>query len=180
MDDIIGSFDEDPRSYQKAQEIVDLGEPAVPKLLDMLDDDDTDRRWASSYALSQIAFKSSDKTKADIRTAMKDSFHDPDPFVRVTTAGVAVALGDKDGIPVLIAHLDIDAPLANIEPQDKVSSYCIRVLRAFTGQDFGYDETSPLKDRVESIRKWADWWKSNKGSLVWDPGRGEYGGYVSK
>lgn len=177
VEDIVDSINEDPSTYYRVEEIVELGEEAVPDLIDMLEDEDRHKRAAATYALSRIVFEIDEGRRGRVLAHMRKSFSDTDSSVSATAAGVAVASGDKSGIPYLIRQLGSDEDLLLIDPPEPVAAYSVRVLREYTGQDFGFDASAPLNGRAQAIQEWVSWWSQNKDALSWDPGMGEYGGY---
>lgn len=155
---IIASFDsENPQSFSAIEEIVEIGEPAIPILLDMLDDGNLYERWASVYALGRIGFYADKKKQEEILPHLKKAFGDPNPTIKTLAAGTATAFGDPSGIPILIESLESDEVELFSEPPELLRAYSMTVLRHYTQQDFGYD-----------VKKWREWLDDNKDSLVWD------------
>jgi len=178
VSNIVDSFDEeDPDSYDNVENIVDLGESAVPEVLVLLDSEDLTERWAAVYALSRVSHDADDAKKKDILVALRKAFDDDDPTIRQTAAGTAVGLGETDGFPILIDYLRSDYSRLLSAPPRSMSSYSIRVLRYYAGKDFGYDLHVSMNQREVSIKKWENWWSENKDNLVWVPDMKEYGGY---
>ncbi len=176
--DVVSNLDEsDLSSFASADELVTMGEQAAPALAERLDDEDAYSRWAAAYALSNIAPVSSQSTQVEITPALKAAFADEDEFVSVTAAATAVSVGEKTGFPILIKALRNDNSLEFIEPRKSVSAYAFEVLSYYAGQDFGYDTQTPLSERETSVKKWESWWAANQDQLVWNPDKGEYGGY---
>jgi len=178
VDGIVTSFNQaDPDSFNRVEEIVDIGEPAIPVLLEMLDDKDLSKRWAAIYALSRIVYDVDEERRREVLPSIRDAFNDPNPTIRQTAAGTAVAIGDKDGIPILIEYLRSDDSRLLAGERVSLSSYSIQVLRHYTHQDFGYDLQKSMGEREDSIKQWESWWDQNRDTLVWDLSIGEYGGY---
>ncbi|MFC2163058.1 HEAT repeat domain-containing protein, partial [Candidatus Altiarchaeota archaeon] len=180
VDELAASITPDPSTYPKVEDIVDQGDDALPGLYALLDDEDMYKRTAAAYALSRIVFESGEGQQGRIHSRLRKSFNDPEPSVSATAAGVSIALGDKSGIPYLIRHLATEETLLLIDPPETVNAYSIRVLKSFTGQDFGYDPNGSRASRAEAIGKWVKWWADNKDSLEWDLNKGEYGGYTER
>jgi hypothetical protein len=86
--------------------------------------------------------------------------------------------GQKEGIEVLAKYLATDEIFLLSELLEALASYCVRVLRAYTGENFGYDIHRPLSERRQAISSWQKWWAENIDRLVWDNQRGQYGQYV--
>ena len=178
VNDVISKLDENnPESIASVEELVGLGEPAVPALKEKLDDKNVVTRWASAYALSNIGPISSQKTKSALVDDLKKAYSDEEDTISVTAAATAVGIGEKSGFPILIAALRNDDGLMLIEPRRSISSYAIQVLRGYTGQEYGYDLHTPLSERAQAINEWENWYAQNKDKLVWDQNMGEYGGY---
>ncbi|HEX55133.1 MAG: hypothetical protein DRO95_00795 [Candidatus Altiarchaeales archaeon] len=178
---IINGFDRNNDStFDRVEEIVEIGEPAVPYLIELLYSNDTYHKWAALYALSRIGHEVDRKKQEEIISHVKNLFDDKNPTIRQTAAGIAVGLGEKEGIPILIEYLKSDDTRLLSKPRRSLSSYSISVLRYYTRQNFGYSIYVPMDEREEAIKKWENWWEKNKDSLVWDPNIWEYGGYVIK
>jgi HEAT repeat protein len=178
IDGIVASFEPgNPDSYNGVEGIVDLGKPAVPALIRMLSDEDVGRRWAASYALSRLVYGMDEAERRGLSANLRASFDDPEPTVRQTVAGTAVAAGDKEGIPILIGYLRSDDMRLLSSPREGMGAYSIRVLSAYCGRDFGYDIHKPMGEREAAIAGWEGWWAANKDRLAYDPGLGDYGGY---
>ncbi|MFC2163076.1 HEAT repeat domain-containing protein [Candidatus Altiarchaeota archaeon] len=178
LDEVIDNLDEnDPVSIAKVEDLVELGEPAVPMLKEKLADDDVVTRWAASYALSNIGPTSSQATQENLIPDLVNAYDDDEDTISVTAAATAVGMGEKSGFPILIRSLRNDDSLIFIEPRRSISAYALHVLRAYTGQEFGYDLHTPLSEREKAINDWEAWWAQNKDKLVWAPDMGGYGGY---
>ena len=173
------SYD-DPKRFEKAKQLAALGPAAAPTLLRVLEGDDGSKSEAAAYALSRVVFDSDEKTRRAVGAGLKGHFDDENDFVRETSAGVSVALGDSSGIPVLIEYLRYEEMNPWTDPPEPYGAYAIAVLKAFTKEDFGYDPYAPSSENEGPIQKWGEWWGDNKDRLVWEPNNGEYGTYEVK
>jgi len=91
---------------------------------------------------------------------IKPMLYHPDIYVRRQAALTLNALGDRSGVPIMIATLD---------SQSKNSrSVANTVLREVTGQDFAKGKSLrslPTDEEKVVIRKWLEWWRQNRGAI---------------
>lgn len=168
IETIMSSFDEEnPESFNSVEQLVDLGQDAIPKLLEKAEDDDLHTQWASLYALSRLGYDSDTNTKAGIITVVKGKFENESASIKVMAAGIAVVLGEKSGIPVLIESLSEKDMLLLTEPPELICQYSYSTLQAYTKQSFG---TMCDWDNVdeEGLSKWQAWWEDNQHKLIWN------------
>lgn len=174
IDLIVSDFDpEDPRSFERISEIVDLGEEAIPTLGNLLEHQDDHTRWASIIALGNIGYRNKTK-KTEISSILEKAFDDQDNTLRMLAAAYAVSLGNKRGIPVLIESLKICEPTRYGEPPTLVCGEAVNTLRWYTNQDFGFKYESSPEERVKAIERWQDWWEKNRDQLEWDAENEEF------
>jgi len=168
---IVNSFDaNNPDSFNSVEEIVDMGEPAIPDLLEMLKSDDLYNRWAAVYSLVRIGHSTDREKQKEISSNLKKIFNDSNPTVRTLAAGGSVSLGKPDGIPILIESLKSDDVMVFNDPPELLRHYSIKTLRTYTQQNFGYDPEKSIQENSNPIEKWENWWQKNKNSLEWDEG----------
>lgn len=156
---IIKTFDEKtPTSFFAAEEIIEMGDKAVPTLLDLTTDPDLKVRWASVYSLARLGHQVDEKTQESIISALKKVAEvDQSPVLKGEAGGALVSLGESAGIPALIESLVSEKPLLFMEPPQLLREFSLDVLKFYTDQDFGYDLVS-----------WRKWWQENKENLIWD------------
>lgn len=113
--------------------------------------DDPDVRLAAIYALS-ITLSSVDVD------AFSPILESTDPRERVLAAGGLLAVGDARAVPVLIALLDDDTPMAlGFPPVHVWERARVALLRA-TGEDFGLSEAVTPEAAAATIPDWEVWW----------------------
>ncbi len=115
-------------------------------------------------ALGRIA--TADATKpGDIEASTKalaGRLTDPNVSLRTYAAGGLVALGDKQGIPVLVEALSVQ--------QRGYLSVPPELLNAF-----GFDPLAAEAKRAASQQQWRDWWKTTGERLQWDASKRVFG-----
>lgn len=137
---VVGTFDaKDPASFDNVQQIIDMGESAIPTLLEMLKSDMLYDRWAAVTALYAIGLEADSETQQQIAKAVKELLDDSNPTIRVLAADTILAFGDKDGAQVLINHLDSKEIMAFMDPPTAVNEFCYNALKVRSGKDYGYD-----------------------------------------
>ena len=88
------------------------------------------------------------------------AIHDSSLEVRTGAAVALGEMGDQGGVRVLVSTVTTqDAP-------DWLVVKAIEGLRKLTNEDFGYPKPyfarSTEEERANAIRKWSEWWQSNK------------------
>ncbi len=125
----------------------DIGEPAVPYLLEALENSDPDQRASSIYALGLINDKGT-------LPALRERLSDTDRNVQLEAAASLLGMGDWKGVSFLITALD---------DQDRFIRYkSFEALNKFTGLSFQYDFRASQEDRVASVGKWRGWWNDKQ------------------
>lgn len=142
--------------------ITAIGEPAIPVLVEMLENDSADVRWAAVMGLDALGYKLNLSEK--VLPHLKKALEDDDANVRVTAAEFVMAFGDKSGIPVMIDALDSDKMLHPSDLPTPIPNQAVFVLRMYTGQEFSFLEKE----------EWQDWWNENKDTLEWNQENGKF------
>lgn len=169
IDDVVEGYDEeDQETYNRVEEIVDLGPDSIPLLLDLLDEDDIYSKWTAIYCLSRVGYDEDSEVRNDIIDELKKEFTNTSPSIATMAAGVAVAFGDKSGVPVLIDSLDNQDMLFLTEPPMLVCQYSHDTLSAyFPKHDFG-DSCNWETTDEDSNEEVVTWWSANQSSLKWN------------
>ena len=167
---------DDLETPNPVDEILKIGPPALPALLDLLEDEDLSVRETSLDVLAYLQNELDKEKQKEIIPYLKKKFDDFDSGVRVVAAATAVNLGEKSGIPVLIDCLRYEE-YGILWSDESVSGYSNMVLKYRTDQDFGYDESLPPEEKESAIQKWTQWWETNKDSISWNE---EQGKFISK
>ena len=74
-------------------------------------------------------------------------------LVRAAAAHALALQGDRAVLPVLVDLLSVD--------QARIRSESVRILRALTGERFGYTPYDELKKQQEAARRWRQWVEEN-------------------
>ncbi|MEQ8765020.1 MAG: HEAT repeat domain-containing protein [Planctomycetota bacterium] len=123
--------------------LADIGEPAIPYLIEGLKNEDSEVRAASVYALGLIDDK---RVLPEIRASLED----PDRSVQLEAAASLLGMGDWKGVPHLIRAID--------DPDRYVRYKSFEALNKFTGLSFQYDFRASQEDRSAAVAKWQTWW----------------------
>jgi HEAT repeat protein len=94
--DVLRNAD-DVRESMAGDAITTIGEPALPGLVDMLDDRDTTVRWRATRCLARMA----QDGKQFTLPPLIEAFHDDSPDVARVAADGLAGLGSRASIPVL-------------------------------------------------------------------------------
>jgi len=124
---------------------------AYPWLVSALRDTSSYGRSAAANALGQIGDPAA---VPHLRT----SLYDRNLWVRNASARALVRLGENEGIPVLIRNLESEAQ----ERDNLVREQAVEFLREVTGREFGFDPRASRSAREEAIRRWEEWWESQR------------------
>ena len=122
--------------------IVGYGEPAVPILVDSLEDPNQDLRGTAAWLLGFL------KDPRSVPHLVKAT-GDPAPMVRYEAAASLLRMNDPRGLHLLIEGLsDRDA---------RVRSQCIILLEQYTGKSYGYKVDDPPSERAAAVARWRAW-----------------------
>jgi hypothetical protein len=140
--------------------------------IDGLEASDPAERFAAVYALALTA-STSDPGSLD---ALRELMTSADATERLFAAGTLAALGEKDGVSVLIDALALRAPIRNVDPPMAAWRYARANLLSLVPQDRGLrDAVTPRAAEVAGVA-WREWWTVNADALTWDAELGRYGG----
>jgi len=119
-----------------------IGEPAIPFLLDALEEGEVRARCSAAYVLGLIR---------DRRTIepLRDALTDDSPVVRYEVATSLCAMGEPAGYPTLIRGL---------EDEDIRNRYkAHEALKLLTKNDFGYRHDDAPDERSAAVQRWQSW-----------------------
>lgn len=133
------------------ERLADIGEPAVPYLLDALESDNRLARASACWVLGVMGDR---RNIAPVR----DMLDDRDDVVRYQAAASLVELGDSTGFPVLVNGLGA--------PDIQTRYKCFEALRDATGQDFGYEHDGAPTLRREAVSRWENWLEGLRASAL--------------
>ncbi len=137
---------------------LDGHKPSAPRLdqgdllraIEQLRDPDPRARLAGLFTVE--AFEDPKLTEY-IAPLLKDS----EAWIRLASVRATQRLGAVDACPDLIAALD--------DNDTRVRDAAVAGLRGITGEAFGYDARSSLRERRVAQGRWSDWWRDNWKSL---------------
>jgi HEAT repeat protein len=138
-------YQADAELYQNMKRLAYIGEPAIPFLLEGLDDSSPRTRGSVAFVLGLIRDR---RTIPDLIEHLDD---DVAP-VRYEVATTVCVLGDNAGYPVLIEGLKDD----DIRNRYKAHE----ALLLLTQLDFGFEHDAGPDDRIKAVRKWEGWYES--------------------
>ena len=158
----------------RADELLDLGEGAVPVYLELLRENSTFGRWCALYALSNVAFGLPLEEKQTITQELQPLFTQEPTSIKMMAGAVATELGDKRGIPVLIECLNETARFRDSEPPAPICYYANDFLVRFAREDFNHSCNYNSYD-ADAMGEWAEWWNVAGAELEWNDGGKFYG-----
>jgi hypothetical protein len=133
-----------------------------------LKDSNPDVHYAAVYALAlTVTGSQGSKEMAALLTAV--SLDD-----RLLAAGALTGIGDKRGLPVLIAALDQDGQLLYRDPPQAAFQFARTELLYFTKNDFGTASSTDFASTAATKPSWESWWQVNKAALRFDSTSGKY------
>lgn len=127
-----------------------VGEPAYPKLLELVEDPRDD---VAAAALAALGATLDRRLVPHLQNVPWGSQRNPD--LQLERARALVRLGDWSQIPTLIEGLS-DSRLYT-------RSLCDEALREATHENFGFDPRAPEDRRQQAIDDWNEWWLSRRG-----------------
>ncbi|MBD3363516.1 hypothetical protein GF362_07410 [Candidatus Dojkabacteria bacterium] len=170
VESITGAYNEsDTSTFDKVEELVDLGPQVIDSQIKLLESDDIYDEWTALYVLSRVGFYEDQKTRNKIIEAVKKEFNNDNPHIRLMAASVAFICGNSEGTDILIEGLSNEDMLILTEPPMPICQYCSTTLSYYFDQGFG----DPCGND-EIVKKWRDWWEKNKGFYTWDDEQKKY------
>jgi HEAT repeat protein len=136
--------------------------PLRKAALAYIGDNDQKTRYAALYALALTA-------KQDDAEALAKFLTSPIADERLLAAATLAGLRDKRALPVLIATLDQDEPLAYREAGERASTFAQKQLLHFTSQDFGLKAARTPEQIATTKPEWDRWWQKAGDSVHYDP-----------
>jgi hypothetical protein len=136
---------------QMIQWFASIGEPAYPKLLELVKDPRTDVAGAAYASLGATR----DSRLVEHIHAIPASVAETSPDLRYERARALLRLGDFQAVPTLIEGLRDERPLAR--------ALCSQSLIEATHENFGFDPRGEDTVREEAVKKWEAWWSSRQG-----------------
>jgi hypothetical protein len=131
-----------------------------------------DRRFASVLALTMTASTADPASIEALRTLSSST----DVTERLLAAGALAALGEKDGVDVLIDALVSDEPLRNVDPPFASWRYSRANLLLFVDQDLGLADARDAAATAAAQPAWMDWWAAHAVELTWNAELGRFEG----
>jgi HEAT repeat protein len=127
-------------------------------------------RFACVLALTMTASTDDPASMEALRALSSSS----DVTERLLSAGALAALGDKDGVDVLIGALGSEELLRNLDPPFAAWRYSRANLLLFVDQDLGLADAHDAQAAGAAQQAWVDWWGEQSGDLTWNPELGHY------
>jgi HEAT repeat protein len=169
------------RGFEAAERLAGLGPAVIPVVGPLLRTEAPERtRWHAARILGKVG---SPRAVRYLHDGMKDAWlsvriesaeslarvmepddevsmtelisillNDTEPIVQAYTARAMIGIGNLMGIPTLVANLQ-----KKLWPRETSRD----ALRAYSGEDFGFDPYAPEADRREAAAKWNDWYKDH-------------------
>jgi HEAT repeat protein len=134
---------------------LEMDKSAVPYLKKLLTEEN--KSAGISESVLRLLSRAGDKSAIP---AIKSKLYHPDVYVRREAALALNALGDKSGVPVMVATLSSQSRNSR--------SVANAVLREVTGQDFAEKKSLrslPADREKEVIEKWLEWWGQNREAM---------------
>ena len=164
----IAEVGSDPQSVRAIEEVIDLGPDAIGPMVELAGSSEFKERWASVVALGRLAHEGDERQRAEAVAALHGLMKDEDPTIRTYAAGALAGLGEVAGLAVLIDALELTEPAAFSSPPEMLCDWSAAVLRACTGQEFGFDSEAPQQQRSTAVEAWRQWFGENRDRLVFN------------
>ena len=147
------------------------------------------RRSRRARAEALVVLGSGDRTPFRERARTDDDGVDPDPASiealrtlsnstdvteRLLAAGTLAALGEKNGVDVLIDAMVSDELLRNVDPPFAAWRYSRANLLLFIDQDLGLADARDAAATAAAQPAWMDWWAAHAAELTWNAELGRY------
>ena len=117
------------------------------------------RKWAAVYVLANA-----DAHATDLARFLTDT----DITIRVMAAIGTIGQGDSAGFPVLVDALAVDQPMVAFDPPMPAWEAASIALARHTAQTLGPAFDADPTDRLDSQRRWRDWWTAGATELHFD------------
>lgn len=134
---------------EQIQWFATVGEPAYPKLLELVQDSRADVAGSALAALG--ATRDSRLVNVLHQIEWKET---ATPALRYERARMFLRLGDWSHAPVLIAGLRDESTMSR--------ALCAQALFESTGERLGYDAKEASIARDQAVLRWEAWWKDRQ------------------
>jgi HEAT repeat protein len=137
-------FQTDEQLYQNMMRLVYIGEPAVPFIIDGLQNKAARIRASCAWILGVLR---------DRRTIepLQGCLDDEAPVVRYEAATSLGIMGVRDAYPVLIEGLK--------DPEIRYRYKAHEALQMLTKQSFGYKHDDAPEVRAQAVARWESWYR---------------------
>jgi HEAT repeat protein len=171
---IVG-FDDGPSALARSLSAVNESALTDPdalreEALAGLDSGELSRRFACVLALTMTASTDEPASIEALRTLSTS----PDVTERLLAAGALAALGDKNGVDVLIDALASQELLRNLDPPFAAWRYSRANLLLFLDQDLGLADAHDAQAAAAAQLAWVSWWAAHSAELTWNADLGHY------
>jgi hypothetical protein len=126
-----------------------IGEPAYPKLLEMVNDPRAD---VAGAALAALGATRDHRLVEPLRELPWPDAEHPD--VALERARTLLRLGDWTMVPHLIDGLEDERVM--------IRALCSQALHEATHERFDFDASAPPEVRAESVARWRSWWSARQ------------------
>jgi HEAT repeat protein len=171
----IAEFDDAPTALARSLGAINESALADPDALRAealvgLGAGEPNHRFASVLALTMTASTADPASIEALRTLSSS----PDVTERLLAAGALAALGEKNGVDVLIDALVSEELLRNLDPPFAAWRYSRANLLLFIDQDLGLADARDAAATAAAQPAWMDWWAANAAELTWNAELGRY------
>jgi hypothetical protein len=146
-------------SFNRVDQIVRLGAPALPILLEYLSSQSANDQWAAIVVLPQIA-RSTPIERPRIISALK-LYQDNNESLEFLAAAQLAGLGEGSGLGGLINNLNNKNILSYGEPPQQIGELALLYLNNYVAD-------------AKLIDNWNDWWEENQDNLQWQSAQEQF------
>jgi hypothetical protein len=135
-----------------------------------LSEGEPNSRFACVLALTMTASTADPASVEALRTLSSSS----DVTERLLAAGALAALGEKNGVDVLIDAMVSEESLRNFDPPFAAWRYSRANLLLLIDQDLGLADARDGAATAAAQPAWMDWWAAHAAELTWNAELGHY------
>jgi len=151
----------DPSSFEKIQDIIDLGHEAVEPLVPMIQSSNPIEKWTAVVGLAAVRDELDDQSAID--SLMEESYSSDFATIGLLAANSNATHGNYSGIPLALEQLSNDEIALYMDPPTPNSELAAAILRHVSGENYDFSAHVSQSEKDQAIAKWNAWWEVFRG-----------------
>ncbi len=150
-----------PKSFEKIQDVIDLGHEAVEPLAPMIQSENPIEQWMAVVGLAAVRDELEDQNA--ITALMEEAYGSDYTTIALLAANSNAMNGDYSGIPIVLEALNDDDITLFMDPPTPNNELSAAILRHVSGENYGFTAHASQSEKDQAIAKWNAWWEVFRG-----------------